>query len=45
MIKEKICIGAAVAGCIVVAASAVVLSAWIFVFGFALIMGSLSMLP
>ena len=44
MIKEKICIGASVCGCIFVAASAVFLSAVVFVIGFALMMGGVSML-
>ena len=42
--KENICVGAAIAGCIVVAASAIALSAWLFVLGFGLMMGSMSML-
>lgn len=43
MIKENICIGAAFAGCIVVAASAVLLSSWLFVLGFGLMMGGVSL--
>lgn len=44
MIKENICIGAAFAGCIVVAASAIALSSWLFVLGIGMMLGSMSML-
>lgn len=44
MIKENICIGASFAGCIVVVASAIALSAWLFVLGIGLMMGSMAMI-
>ena len=44
MIKEKICIGASICGCMLLVASAVFLSAVVFVIGFSLIMGGVSML-
>ena len=44
MIKENICIGAAFAGCILVAVSAVALSAGLFVLGFGLMMGSMAVI-
>lgn len=42
--KENLCIAASFAGCIVVALSALFLSAWLFVLGVGLMMGSLSVL-
>lgn len=44
MVKENVCIGAAFAGCIVVAASAIVLSAWLFVLGIGLMLGSMAVI-
>ena len=44
MIEENVCIGAAFAGCIMVVASAVFLSAWLFVFGFGLMLGSMAVI-
>lgn len=43
MIKENICIGAAVAGCMVVVASCAVASWLLFFVGFMLMMGSMAM--
>lgn len=44
MVKENVCVGAAFAGCIVVAASAVLLSAWLFVLGIGLMLGSMAVI-
>lgn len=44
MIKENICVGASVAGCIVVMASAIALSAWLFVLGIGLMLGGMAMI-
>lgn len=44
MVKENLCVGAAFAGCIVVAASAIALSAWLFVLGIGLMLGSMAMI-
>ena len=44
MIKEKICIGTSMVGCVLVLASAVFLSVGVFVIGFGLMMGSMAML-
>ena len=44
MIKENICITASVCGCVLVMASAAFWSAVVFIIGFALIMGGVSML-
>ena len=44
MKKEKICVGAALCGCVLLAVSAVCLSVAVFVVGFTLMMGGFAAL-
>lgn len=44
MKREDFCIGAAVCGCVLLAASAVMLSVFVFIAGFTLMMGSFALL-